>query len=67
MFVLLFPLTLVGTTDSDAAFEAAVAGGATVDKVPYDFVIPCHQGDLPVRLAFVKGPNGETIEFFCVR
>ena len=57
----------IGTSDPDAAFEAAIAGGATVDKVPYDFAIPCHQGALPVRLAFVKGLNGETLEFFSLR
>lgn len=57
----------IGTADPDAAFEAAVKGGAKVDKVPYDFVIPCREGALPVRLAFVKGLNGETIEFFSVR
>lgn len=57
----------IATTDVDAAFEAAVAGGAAVDKAPYDTVIPCHQGDLPVRIAFVKGLNGETLEFFCVK
>ncbi len=57
----------IGTDDADAAFEAAVKAGAAVDKVPYDTVIPCHQGGLPVRIAFVKGLNGETLEFFSVK
>ena len=54
----------IGTSDADGAYAAAIAGGAATDKAPYDTVIPCHQGDLPVRIAFVKGLNGEPIEFF---
>ncbi|WP_281888386.1 VOC family protein [Paenibacillus sp. YYML68] len=51
------------TTDVDGAVQAAVAAGAVVTVEPKDVVL----GDAPptpVRIAFVKGLNGETIEFF---
>jgi glyoxylase I family protein len=57
----------IGTSDTDGAYAAAMSAGAVSDKPPYDTTIPCDQGPLPVRIAFVKGPNGETLEFFCVR
>jgi glyoxylase I family protein len=49
--------------DVDAAVEAAVAAGAVVTVEPKDVEL---QGNppTPVRIAFVKGLNGEVIEFF---
>jgi glyoxylase I family protein len=53
------------TTDPDGAYEAAVKGGAKSNKVPYDTIINGAEKNQPVRLAFVNGPDGELIEFFC--
>ena len=49
--------------DTDAAFRRAVDAGARPTVEPKDVTI---SGDPPVRvrLAFVKGPDGEIIEFF---
>jgi catechol 2,3-dioxygenase-like lactoylglutathione lyase family enzyme len=49
--------------DTDAAFKRAVEGGAAVTMEPKTIDI---QGDtvVTVRIAFVKGPDGEVIEFF---
>ena len=51
------------STDVDAAIERARAAGAEVTVEPTDVEIPCDPV-LPVRIAFYKGPAGETIEFF---
>lgn len=51
------------SNDVDAAVRHAVAAGAVVTVEPKDAVL----GDnppTPVRIAFVKGLNGEIIEFF---
>lgn len=47
----------------DAAFARAVKAGAEVQMEPKDVAL---QGDyvVNVRIAFVKGPGGEVIEFF---
>ncbi len=55
----------IATTDTDGAFAAAIKAGATVKSEPADCVIACNEGDYPVRIAFVYGPNGEVLEFFC--
>jgi len=49
--------------DCDASFNRAVKAGAKVTMEPKDVDI---QGDtvVRVRIAFVKGPDGEEIEFF---
>jgi glyoxylase I family protein len=52
------------TADCDAAFRRARDGGAVVMKEPFDVDIPTHPAPTPVRIAFVKGPDGEEIEFF---
>ena len=51
------------TTDCDAALERARAAGATVTMEPKTVPI---NGDTPTdfRIAFVKGLDGEIIEFF---
>jgi glyoxylase I family protein len=47
----------------EAAVEAAVAAGAVVTVEPKDVVLG-NNPPTPVRIAFVKGINGEVIEFF---
>ena len=51
------------TADVDAAYARALAAGARPHVEPKDVAIA---GDylVPVRLAFVQGPDGEVIEFF---
>ncbi len=56
----------LGTVDTDACFEAAVNAGRKVVSAPYDATIPSDP-PYPVRIAFVKGPIGEEIEFFQVK
>jgi len=50
--------------DVDAVFKAAVDGGAEVRTEPMDFLIEGNEKKQLVRIAFVKGPDGEVIEFF---
>lgn len=52
--------------DPDAAFETAVAAGAAVKFAPYDAKI-ASDPPMPLRIAFVYGPDGEVIEFFHVK
>jgi glyoxylase I family protein len=49
--------------DPDGAYERALAAGASSVMAPADVEIA---GDpvLPVRIAFVGGPDGEVLEFF---
>jgi len=49
--------------DCDAAFDRAVNAGAATQMKPENVLL---KGDTPVtvRIAFVKGPDGESIEFF---
>lgn len=51
------------TDNVDAAVEVAVAAGAEVTVAPKDAVLG-NMPPTPVRIAFVKGLNGEIIEFF---
>ena len=53
----------IRTTDPDLAFANAIAAGATEKIAPKTVDIPSDP-PLPVRLAFVIGPDGEVIEFF---
>lgn len=56
----------VRTDDVDSAYERAVQAGAVSKESPHDAVI--HSApELPVRIAFVCGPNEEIIEFFKTR
>lgn len=52
--------------DPDAAFAAAIAAGAAEKAAPFNTVI-ASDTPIPVRIAFVYGPDGEVIEFFHVR
>ncbi len=58
-----FPHIALRTDDCNAAVEAARAAGAAVTKEPKDVMLPSHP-PLKVRVAFIKGPDGEQIEFF---
>ncbi len=51
------------TDDVDGAVAKARAAGAEVTVEPKDVDIPA-EPVFPVRIAFCKGPAGETIEFF---
>ncbi len=49
--------------DPDKAIERARAAGAAITVEPKDVLIPSTP-PTPVRIAFCKGPDGESIEFF---
>ncbi len=49
--------------DVDVAVAEAVAGGAEVTMTPKELTIPSDP-PLDVRLAFVKAPGGQVVEFF---
>ena len=49
--------------DPDGAYEAAVAAGAAPHMEPKDIVIAA-EVPFPARIAFVRGLNGELLEFF---
>ena len=51
------------TSDVDGAYARALAAGARPHVEPKDVVI-AGEYPVPVRLAFVKGLDGEVIEFF---
>jgi len=53
------------TSDPDGAYENAIAAGAVSHAAPFEVKIPSDP-PLPVRIAFVKGPDGELLEFFKV-
>ena len=53
--------------DAKAAYERAVAHGAMeMGKAPTQMALPSDP-PIPVILCFVKGPDGEEIEFFQVK
>ncbi len=55
----------IATTDLQGAFDAAVAAGAVVKSEPTACEIHTNEGIYMVSIAFVYGPSGEVIEFFC--
>ena len=54
------------TDDPDGAYAKAIAAGAVSHMEPKDVDIPSNPV-FPVRIAFVKGPDGELLEFFQVK
>ena len=58
-----FPHVALRTDNCDAALEAARAVGGVVTKGPKDVMLPANI-PFKVRVAFIKGPDGEEIEFF---
>jgi len=53
----------IKTTDPDKAFENALAAGAKEKMPPTTLAIPANP-PMPVRIAFVFGPDSEMLEFF---
>lgn len=53
-------------TDTKSAIEKVRAAGAVVTMESTDIVI-ASKPELPARIAFFKGPDGELIEFFETR
>ncbi len=49
------------SADADGDYAAALAAGAASHTPPKDVLLA---GELPIRVAFVTGPDGELIEFF---
>lgn len=52
------------TADCDAALARAVAAGAKVTMAAKSLTIESRPTPLPVRIAFVRTPTGEIVEFF---
>lgn len=52
--------------DPDAAFATAIAAGAKEKIAPQDALISSNP-PMPLRIAFVYGPDEEVIEFFHVK
>lgn len=57
----------LSTDNCNLAIERARSAGAIVTKEPADIDIASDSGSTAVRIAFCKGPDGETIEFFQYR
>ena len=51
------------TTDTDIAFQNALSAGAIEKMPPTTLDIPADD-PIPVRVAFVYGPDNEVLEFF---
>lgn len=54
------------TNDVDAAYEHALAEGASEQTTPRDVDLQAEE-PYAVRIAFVKGPDGEPVELFSER
>lgn len=59
----LFAHIALASDDCDADFQRAVAAGASIQMEPRSLDLPSDP-PIPVRIAFVKGLDGESIEFF---
>lgn len=55
------------TDQCDAMYKAAIDAECKSQRAPQDLVINGKNKDLPVRIAFVIGYDGELIEFFQYR
>jgi len=53
--------------ECDKFYNRALDAGLKGSIAPKDVVIPAREGDLPVRIAFIYGPDNEYIEFFQYR
>jgi len=54
----------IRVADADSAYEKAIAAGAMSVAPPRDANPPHADHPITFRVAFVRGPAGETIEFF---
>ena len=52
------------TEDCDAVLKRAEDAGATVTVPAKSVDIPAETGPVPVRIAFIRAPGGEVIEFY---
>ena len=52
------------TQNVDEAYRIALEAGATPLKPPAELPLKAHPICLTLRIAFVKGPSGEELEFF---
>lgn len=59
----LFAHIALATDDTDGDYQRALDAGATVQMEPKTVELPTTPPS-PVRIAFVKGLDGESIEFF---
>lgn len=55
------------TDECDAMYNAALKAGCSSHMAPEDLTINGHEKDVPIRIAFVIGYDGELIEFFQYR
>lgn len=52
------------TSDLERAYKRAVAHGAAPKRPPFDFLIESEPTPMPVKVAWLYGPDGEEIELF---
>lgn len=55
------------TDECDNMYNAAIDAGCKNNMAPEDLVISDPKGDLPIRISFVIGYDGELVEFFQYR
>ena len=54
----------IHTSDLEQVYKRAVNHGATPNRAPFDFVINSRPRPMPVKVAWLTGPDGEGIELF---
>lgn len=54
----------IHTSDLEKAYLSAVAHGATPNRPPFSFYIDSKPAPMPVKVAWLYGPDGEAIELF---
>ena len=54
----------IGTEDVDGMYEKALAAGATPLTPPKTVPLDSKPEKVSIHIAFVKGPDGEEVEFF---
>ncbi len=54
----------IHTSDLEKAYHNAVAHGATPNRPPFSFYIDSKPVPMPVKVAWLYGPDGEAIELF---
>ncbi|MBQ9086255.1 MAG: VOC family protein [Clostridia bacterium] len=54
----------ISVDDVDGAYETALAAGAVSSRAPKTVPLDSKPDKISIRVAFVKGPDGEEVEFF---
>lgn len=54
----------IHTSDLEGAYRSAVSHGATSSRPPFSFLIESAPTPMPVKVAWLCGPDGEEIELF---